>query len=701
MKNPLNFLSKKNPIKETYLGIFLKESEGLLLYLNWDEGKLKIIASDKFIVSEGWEKLSEDVDEILNRLETKTGQSPEKTIFFIYSHLVDPLTKEIKRNFLQKIKHLVKNLELKPLGFIECHEAIRDFLQKKEKISLTANLLEVDKSELGVFVYTTGRLIFSETVQRTDNLIADLLPVFAKIKTQTILPPRIILYNSQDLSSEASNLLTYQWSKDFFIQLPKVQIFREEQLLESFLQVFAVQMQNQQESKTPLEGQGLSQEQEIMGFVIGGEAKAKAPQPPKEEQTISQPTKLKPTRSLGAIIPSEVLRKFFAQAMNKSKNLWTLLKALPFPVLPLAGVILIFSALFSIEYFFHTANVKVFFPSQKLTKSLELTATIGSSSSQNLGLQIATEAANLSESQTATGQKTIGDKAKGSVTMLNYDSNAKTFSQGTVLQAQNLKFDLSNDVTVASASVAPDLSLQPGKSTISVVAEVIGPESNLAKGQKFQVGDFPQNQYLATNADDLSGGTKRDIQTVSADDIATVKNKIITKAKDSASSQLKNKLTKDQRLLTQLTSVDSGDISYSKDVGNEATSVEGKSKVAITYYVYDQQKLLQLLADALKDKVKPGFKINNQQTKYQVKSAKPSNDTYILDLDVQTRAGEEVKTADLLVGLRGKSVTAAQELVKNEFRANGLELEVNDPFPWLRNWLPWFKKNIKLEISYL
>ena len=706
MKNPFDFFNKKAQGEDTYLGLFLKETEGMLFYINRTaDGNLKIIKKEKFIFSDGWEKLSEDVDEVLNRLETTTGKSPEKTVFFIYSHLVDQITKQIKRPYLHRIKQLVKNLELKPLGFIECHEAILDYFQQKEKIPLTTNLIEFDKTAMSIFVYTTGRLIFSETVPRTANVIEDLLPIFERIKTQTVIPPRIILYDSKDLDSESTRILTHQWGKDFFIQLPKVQIFKEDQVIDSFLNIFSGQMMGSKQVAMDIEERpsGPTKE-EVMGFVIGDDVKEKPVQQTIVDATPPQTAKLKQPSSISGLIPLAFLAKFLANGKKTFSSLMSKTKSLPFPVLPIIGAILILGAFFSMEYFFHTAKVRVFFPSQELKKNLSIEAAVegAAGSSDILSFKVATETADLSESDSATGKRSVGDKAKGTVAMLNYDrGGSKTFSKGTTIQAQSLKFVLADDVTVASSSVAPDLSLQPGKSNVAIVAEQIGSESNLAKGQKFQVGDSSQTLYLATNDNAFSGGSKKDIQTVSEEDIAGVKNKLLAKAKKYADDQLKAKLLKERRLLTQLTDFNLGKITYSKGAGDEAASVEGKSQAEITYSTYQQQEFLQILDQHLKKDVKAGFHINDQATNYKIKSIDQSGHHSLLDVDVQTKAIEDIKTDDLLSKMRGKKSDSLQDMVRNDYHAAGLDLEVSHPIPWLKNWLPLFKKNITLDISYL
>ncbi len=705
MKNPLEFFSRGVQEEGTYLGLFLKESEGMLFYISQvGGGSFKITKREKFTFTDGWEKLTEDVDEVLNRLETTTGKSPQKTVFFIYSHLVDPVTKDIKRPYLQKIKQLVKNLELKPLGFIECHEAILDYLQQKEKMPLTTVLIEFDKTALGIFVYTTGRLIFSETAPRTDSIIADLLPVFEQIKTQTVIPPRIILYNSKDLDPESTSILTHQWGKDFFIQLPKVQVLKEHEVVESFLNIFSGQMTSPKQADMEAQGQHIKETgEEVMGFVIGDDVKK---EPPKQATTDDMPApaaKLKEPFSFLGRVPFSFLSRFLAICKKAVSGLISQVKSLPFPVLPAIGVVFILGALFFMEYFFHTAKVRVFFPSQKLEKSLRIQAAAagGAGSVDTLSLQVATEAANLSESKSASGKKSVGEKAKGTVAMLNYQATTKTFSKGTTIQAQSLKFVLTDDVTVASSSVSPDLNLQPGKSNAGVVADQIGPESNLPKGQRFQVGDSPQTLYLAVNENAFSGGSKKDIQIVSQEDVADVKNKLLAKAKNYVDNQLNTKLPKEQKILPQLSDFNLSKLTYSKEVGDEAAGVEGKSQAAITYFTYRQQEFLEILDRQLAGDVKAGFHISDQATNYKIKSIEQSPKQYLLIVEVQTKALGDINTNELLVKMRGKRSDSLQEMVKNDYHAAGLDLEVSHPIPWLKNWLPLFKKNITLDISYL
>ncbi len=695
MKNPFQFFHRKTQVGETYLGLFLKEQEGIVLFLSHQGSKIEIIAQEKFSYTDGWEKLLEDIDEVLNKLETTTGKSPEQTIFFVYSHLIDMQTKEIRKPYLHKIKELVKGLELKPLGFIECHEAVLEHLQKQEEMALTAIVMEFDKTSLDVFVYASGNLLFSEVVSRTESVIDDLLPVFEKVREKTVLPPRIILYNSIDLDLESTNILTHQWGRDFFIQLPKVQIVKETQLIQSLIDIFMKQLiepdmsEHHEHFEREAEEEPHRAQEQVMGFVVGADvAPLRSEQPHASRASLSLFSSTRFTQAIKII-----------QTIYQNSISW--MKQLPFPALPIIGAVLIVGSLFAIEFFFHKAKVTVFFPSQELIKTLTITAKPNSSTSEELPLGVATDTASFTETRLTTGKKATGEKAKGEVTVLNYDSAEKTFEKGTAIQAQGLSFALNNEVKVASSSIAPDLSLQPGKTKGTVTAAQIGPESNLAKGQRFQVGDFSTTRYLATNDTAFSGGTKRDIRVVAKDDVVEIKDAIGKKAKDYTSSQIKTKLGPNQEIVLPLTEYDIGIITYSKELGDEADSVDGKAAVKIGYYTYVKAALFQLFEKNLAGEIKPGFHLDQAKITYAVKDVQSKNSVYVLSIDVKARSVKEVNKQELMSKIVGKQSGQTEKVLKNEYNADGAEFQVSHPIPFMKGWLPPFEKNISLEISYL
>ena len=67
MKIP--FFSDNKKHKEFYLGIFLKEDQGIVMIFLKENGRLELIDREKFTYTNGWENLTDDVDEALYKLE--------------------------------------------------------------------------------------------------------------------------------------------------------------------------------------------------------------------------------------------------------------------------------------------------------------------------------------------------------------------------------------------------------------------------------------------------------------------------------------------------------------------------------------------------------------------------------------------------------------------------------------------------------
>src|SRR3989339_344207 len=255
--------------KEFYLGIFLKEDQGIAMVFLMENGRLELVDREKFAYTNGWESLTNDVDEALYKLEKNLEVEIKKTIVFVYSHLINEKIGDIKPVYLQKIKQLVKALELQAMGYVECFEAINFYLEKNEQISLTAILIEIDKTQLGIFVYKNGKIDSKKILSRTDDIIADLSEGFEEIKKKTILPARIILYDSGNLDDTATKILSHRWSSDFFVQIPKVDILSEDEVIHGLMNIFGEQIKNEASSyvKTT-EDRSKDDKKENFGFMI-------------------------------------------------------------------------------------------------------------------------------------------------------------------------------------------------------------------------------------------------------------------------------------------------------------------------------------------------------------------------------------------------------------------------------------------------
>lgn len=171
-----------------------------------------------------------------------------KTIFFLYSYFIDQ-DKNIKPPYLEKIKKIIKNLDLEVLGYIEVAEAIYYYLKEKEDNLFTGIIVEVDMTQIGVFVYQGDKLVSKNFLPKTDSIVDDFIFSVSDLKEKNIvLPSKIIIYDSNDIDKKIEELINYQWSKDYFIEKPTFEIIREKELIEIITKTFYKNLEKEKDN---------------------------------------------------------------------------------------------------------------------------------------------------------------------------------------------------------------------------------------------------------------------------------------------------------------------------------------------------------------------------------------------------------------------------------------------------------------------
>ncbi|MEK7096875.1 MAG: hypothetical protein AAB859_01000 [Patescibacteria group bacterium] len=657
MKIPF-FSSKKQ--KEYYLGIFLKENQGIVMIFLNENGQLELVDREKFNYTNGWENLTNDVDEALYKLEKNIEVEIKKTIIFVYSHLVDEKIGDIKPVYLQKIKQLIKALDLKPMGYIECFEAMSFYLQKEDKTSLTAILIEIDKTQVGIFTYKGGKIESKSILGRTDNIIADLTEGFGEIKKKSnILPARIILYDSGDLDETATKILSHRWSSDFFIQIPKVDILSEDEVINGLMNIFGEQIKNEMPIKKEE-----NQATENFGFMINEDI---------GEKEIYQNKSILPKTNW--VNKFKKIRDNFK--INFSGKLFMI-----------AGILIIALGLFVNEYFFHKALLTVYLPTQVLEKNTKL----------DIDYRLASASADFSETINTTGKQEVGNKARGQVTIYNSNlSSAETLSKGTSINSpNNLKYILESEVKVASAT-GDASSSQPSTVKVSVVAAEIGEGYNLAASTKFSI-EGKSNNLLAKNDSAFSGGSKKQIQTVSKKDQEDLKASIVSKAKKQIPSI---KILPDEAIASSLSTTDFNKTIFSKEIGEESNKLTLQATVDTTQYLYNKKLFIDKILVLLRPEVDSGYKLEKENISYTVNKISKDDQNLKVDTKIKAKAVIKISDDEIKKSLLGKNQSAIKEILKSQYKIDGYNLDISEPLPIFKNYLPFFLKNIILKNSSL
>jgi hypothetical protein len=677
MKIP--FFSKKTQ-KEFYLGIFLKEDQGVLMTFLKEGGQLELVDREKFDYTNGWENLTNDVDEALYKLEKNIDAEIKKTIIFVYSHLVDEKIGDIKPVFLQKIKQLIKALELTAMGYVECFEAINFYLEKDEQVSLTAILVELDKTQLGIFVFKGGKIDSKKIIARTDNIVADLTEGFEEIRKKTILPARIILYDSGNLDDMATKILSHRWTSDYFAQIPKVDILSEDQVMNGLMGIFGEQIKGQ----TPVKNEApqVKDNRENLGFFLNEDV---GEQSVVEENIVKENQPLMEKSSISASWKNkfkETVNKLIAFFPKKNQPNFS------GKLFPVIGILIIFLSFFINEYFFHQAQLTVYLPTQVLKKTSQM----------EIGYRLASAEADFSETINTTGKQEVGDKARGQVTIYNSNlSSSETLPQKTVIiSPNNLRFVLESDVKVASAS-GDASSVQPSTVKVTITAEDIGDGYNLAANTKFSVEGKSKN-LLAKNDAAFAGGSQKQIQTVAKKDQDDLKKTILNKAKKEIPSI---KVAPGEIIASSLSEVDFNQMNFSKEIGEESNQLTLKATVSATHYLYDKNAFLDKALILFKPEVKDQYQLGKENISYTVADVEKKDKSLIISASLKGKAVIKVSDASIKKTVVGKNESKLKEILKTQYKIDGYDLTIKEPLPFLKSYLPFFQKNITLKNSSL
>lgn len=687
MKLPFPFFNKKQK-QSYYLGIFLKETEVIGFAIEKKDTGMTIVLQEKQSLQNGWDHMVEEVDELLFKIENKLDAHFTEVIFFIYSHFLDETTQEIKKIYLHSIKSIVKELELKPLGYIECYEGVASYLSKRDEMPFTGILVELDAHNIGVFVYKANNKIFQEVIGRTDSVTEDLEMVLSQGKEGSMLPSKIILYDSEDLHTHSSHIVSHKWNENIFMHYPKVEILKPHELYEGLVTIFEKQIEGKKED-VPAE---VVQEpiiepnppQEVLGFVVGRDIAVQ--EPPTDKKVLPNAPFKSFTENIKKMIPT--LPKFNLGTGGKRRYL-----------LILIGALLIIGSAVATEYFFHKAKLVVFFPSKILSEKIEL----NSDSSSDLSIKVATLSADFSERKAVSGKKDIGDKAKGEVTLHNFDSKEKIFSKNTTIETNSLSFVLNEDVKVASSSLAADGSARlPGKAKVAVTASAIGESFNIDKGKRFTIEGLSSLDYFAINENAFTGGSKKQVRTVAKQDIQDLKTKILEKAKSDVEKQLSEKTGQNEKIIPSLTEVTLDEVKSSKEIGEEADSVEVSVSAKTTYYSILNNETISLLRSRFASKIESGQKLDEKKLTYEVKQAEKDKKS-ILHLTIVAKGYsiKDVNEDEIIKKITFQNKRNMDAVLKNEIGASGYELTLKPSIVPFNEWLPIITKNIEVQISTL
>lgn len=687
------------------------------------------------------------------------GTLVEKVIFGLPFEYIDD--DKIKPEILSHLKSVTNKLHLTPLGFIELPEAIAHTLKSKDSSPTSAILLGITEKSLTSSFLRVGKIQQNILTARTESIAEDFETSFKQFTQSDILPSRILLYGEAvDLEKIQESLMKFPWqTKSSFLHVPKIEIISHDDILHALVESAAheiittvepadfvqstqtlpaelpivdaadteipdpteaveppikeskslhlknneiVMEEDEAESLGFLKDKDVNEEPPPVALETRPEESVKTPEVPQAQEVDSLPHDEVPKRRINlphvAIplhLPAMPFGKLHVPNFGKLSILPIVLVLLALGLIGGGGV----WAYYQIPH----AEVKILVGTQNMQKDIDITlspnaSTVNTDTPEIPAATVETEVTGDAQAAT-TGKKTIGNPAKGTVTLYNKTEDSKKFPSGTVLTANNLKFTLESDVNIASASDTGE-GMTYGKSDVKISAASIGTEGNMPGGTTFTFADFPSSSYTAKNNDALTGGTSKQVQAVSKSDQEKLLASLSDDLKNKAKSSLFEKISSDEKILDESIDVQIKNKKFDKAVDSEGKNVGLSLTVKITALSYKLSDFNSIVKNTVVSNLPAGFEFSEDRTNLKVNTIKKQKDGSLV-AGTTVSAGLMPKFAldDIRNSLTGKSVSDAQNILKKINNVAGAEFNISTPLPFGKKTLPLKPGNITLSVS--
>ena len=715
---------KKKEVLEYFFALNIS-SEKLTAALWTIEGKqLKILET----VSENYSSVDDLVtttDKLLDKVLGIRELEVEKILFGVPSNW---LTDEnLKEENLKVLRELVKELELKPMAYVETSHALVHFLEKTDGIPPTAVLVGFEEHHLTLSVIRAGKLDGVRVVQRGDSSGASIEKALLTFTNVETLPSKILIYGAESIELK-SQLLSYAWmSKLSFLHFPKIEVLQDDIEINSVCLAGASEIKGdvyfakQQDEKVVKKGTDLTVADGVetkvsktdekdkkdvggnLGFVVGDVSETKDEEemledseldlerePERELELESEPEK---ETKLPVSMETEVA---LPQGISLS---W----GMPFKSIFLLGIIGFIAMILAAYLFLLKAEVKVFVEPKVLEKETQVIADPKQKQVDEEAKIIPGQVVEVDVSGTskapATGKKQIGDPAKGTVIIYNKTSESKSLGKGTILtSSKGFKFTLDTLVNIASQS-ASDSGITYGKVNTGVTATVIGADSNLPSGSELAVGNIPTSQVSAKAEGNFSGGTSKDVTVISSDDQQKLLASLASDLRRQAQQKLQEKLS-GKKVLEEALLEDNVKKNYSKNINDQASEFSLNLTIHYKGVAFEDKDLKQIVSKLVTTQVPDGFELNLEGTETQADISKLEKDGKLIFLaKFRAKLMPKIQKEDVVNKIKGKSIEEAEQAIKGMENVLGSEIKISPALPKILQRLPVFGKNIKVEVG--
>lgn len=363
----------------------------------------------------------------------------------------------------------------------------------------------------------------------------------------------------------------------------------------------------------------------------------------------------------------------------------------------------------------HKASAKIVVEAQTLTRSVTVSVKKDTESNHENGILKGIVLSSTIEqglSIETTGEKLVGNTAKGEVTIYNKTAEEKEFEEGEVLifeeSDKEYKYKILEDITVPARVDDEDPEAEVptiyGEATVDIEALEIGDEYNIDGNETLAFDDHKKSDYIAKTKEDLSSGKKETKQAVSEEDLASLKTTLLETIKETMPNNLGDSAGKQNEYIKGSEYITIIEEEYSHESGEEAEEISLNQTAIADALAYSKKDLEDMLDEILKDLIPEGYVISEKDKDIKVEILGNSTNSVLnatqadLQATIKTYIVPDIDENKLKEDLRGKSLGDAQKTLGGIRNVKTYELTMFPNLPFIRK-LPKDIEKISIDIQ--
>lgn len=695
------------------------------------------------IERDSWDGRAQACDEAISDLEETVGTNTLHSVVLGLSSQYLAESGDIIPSFKPHLKALCKELMLQPIGFVSVHQALVHTLKAEEGVPPSVILLYVTKSSLTVSLYKIGTLVGQQTIEKK-NAVVDLEGVLKSYRELEVLPSRMLLFGSdtEGIQQVQRELLQHPWpTRVNFLHFPKIEILPVEMPITAVSYAGASELataigiedtedesaqKNSHEDIDRSEKESSMEDREEQPEDVSDQEETPLP----DDEDVANVTVVNP-EALGFARGADILEMRETNHDQDDKNDVAetkqtpvrpklslppiALPALPklhirMPSLPSLGILLpiiIFSSIcigiVGILYWFYPRAAITIFETPKTLEehaviTINPTATIADASTKIIPGKKLEKTVNGQKTLPVVGKKSIGDPAKGSVTIYNKSLSSRTFKKGTVLVFDTLPFTLDDDVSVASASESIG-SITFGKANASVTASVIGTKANLAAASEFSFKDISTSIAIARNDQPFNGGTSKEVTVVSRTDYDALVKSLTGELVEKAKAELAGSVGGSEKLIDATIKTAVVEKTFVEELDQESKELHGKLTLTVSGISYSEADAVTVMKGTVEPRIPEGYALAAEKTTTTVADIQVKKDgSMSAKVNFQSVALPRIDIETVKKSLAGKSLKAAENYLRTVVGVGAVEFGNLRTF-LSKDHLPVNAKNISISLA--